>query len=120
MSDQQTDSAPQVMDFDTFATQRGASFADFGDAGAHSPAGHMPKSNWRRLMKALAERDEELAQRRSELREEYQRLVAEGKVRPPSHIERLLVIANGHEDRAQTHAARRALAKRGIDWRAER
>ena len=120
MIDRQTDAAPQVIDFETFATMRGASFADYGDAGAHSPAGHMPKSNWRRLMQALAESNAELAQRRSELREEYQRLVAEGKVRPPSRIEELLVIANGHEDRAQTHAARRVLAKRGIDWRTER
>jgi len=79
----------------------------------------MPKSNWRRLMKALAERNAELAKRRSELWEEYQRLVAEGKVRPPSRIEELLVIANGNEDKAQTHAARRVLAKRGIDWRTE-
>jgi hypothetical protein len=120
MADLQTDAPPQVIDFETFAAMRGASFADFGDAGAHSPAGHMPKSNWRRLMKALAEQNAELAKRRSELREEYQRLVAEGKVRPPSRIEELLAIANGHEDRAQTHAARRVLAKRGIDWRTER
>jgi len=120
MAELHADAAPQVIDFETFATQHDASFADFGDAGAHSPAGHMPKSNWRRLMKALAEQNAELAKRRSELWEEYQRLVAEGKVRPPSRIERLLEAANGHEDRAQTHAARRVLAKRGIDWRAER
>ena len=118
MSDQQTDAPPKIMDFETFATQRGASFADYGDAGAHSPAGHMPKSNWRRAMQAMAEHNAELAQRRSEVWEEYQRLVSEGKVRPPTHIERLIEAANGHEDRAQTHAARRLLAKRGIDWRA--
>lgn len=118
MTDRRT--TPQVIDFETFAAQRGASFADFGDAGAHSPAGHMPKSNWRRLMRALAESNAELAKRRAELREEYQRLVAEGKIRPPTSIERLIEAANGHEDRAQTHAARRVLAKRGIDWRTER
>jgi hypothetical protein len=118
MTDRRT--TPQVIDFETFATQRGASFAGYGDAGAHSPAGHMPKRNWRRVMRAMAERNAELAQRRAELREEYQRLVAEGKIRPPSRIEELLAIANGHEDKAQTHAARRVLAKRGIDWRTER
>jgi len=111
---------PQVIDFETFATRHGASRLDYCEDGAVSPAGHMPKANWRRKMRTLAERNAELAQRRSELWEEYQRLVAEGKVRPPSRIEELLVIANGHEDRAQTHAARRLLAKRGIDWRAER
>lgn len=111
---------PQIIDFETFATRHGASRLDYCEDGAVSPAGHMPKSNWRRQMRTLAERNAELAKRRSEAREEYQRLVAEGKVRPPSHIERLLEAANGHEDKAQTHAARRALAKRGIDWRAER
>ena len=120
MIDRQTDTAPQVIDFETFATLRGASRLDYCEDGAVSPAGHMPKSNWRRVMRTLAERSAELTRRRSELWEEYQRLVAEGKIRPPSHIERLLVIANGHEDRAQTHAARRLLAKRGIDWRTER
>ncbi len=65
MTDRRT--TPQVIDFETFATQRGASFADYGDAGAHSPAGHMPKRNWRQAMRAMAERNAELAQRRSEL-----------------------------------------------------
>jgi hypothetical protein len=46
--------------------------------------------------------------------------VAAGTVRPPSRIERLLEIANGDESKEQTHAARRVLAKRGIDWRTER
>jgi len=36
MADRQTDAPPQVIDFETFAAMRGASFADFGDAGAHS------------------------------------------------------------------------------------
>ena len=108
---------PEVIDFETFATQHGASRLDYCHDGTVSPAGHMPKANWRRVMKTVAECNAELAKRRSELREEYQRLVAVGKVRPPSRIEELLAIANGHEDKAQTHAARRLLAKRGIDWR---
>jgi hypothetical protein len=118
MTDRST--TPQVIDFETFATQHGASRLDYCEDGTVSPAGHVPKSNWRRQMKTLAEHNAELAQRRDELLEEYQRLVAEGKVRPPSRIEELLVIANGHEDKAQTHAARRVLAKRGVDWRTER
>lgn len=117
MADQRT--TPQVIDFETFAAMRGASRLDYCHDGAVSPSGHMPKSNWRRLMQALAERNAELAQRRAELWEEYRRLAAEGKVRPPTRIERLIEAANGHEDKAQTHAARRVLAKRGIDWRTE-
>jgi len=120
MADRQTDASPHVIDFETFATLRGASRLDYCEDGAVSPAGHMPKSNWRRVMRTVAERNSDLAQRRSELLEEYRRLVAGGKVRPPSRLERLLEAANGHDDKAQTHAARRVLAKRGIDWRTER
>ena len=120
MTDVLNDAPQQVIDFETFATRHGASRLDYCEDGAASPAGHMPKSNWRRKMRTMAERNAELARRRSELLEEYQRLVAEGKVRPPSRIEELLVIANGHDDKAQTHSARRVLAKRGIDWRAVR
>lgn len=118
MAELYADDVPQVIDFETYATRHGASRLDYCEDGAASPAGHMPKRNWRRVMKTRAERNAELAKRRSELREEYQRLVAEDRVRPPSRIEELLAIANGHEDRPQTHAARRVLAKRGIDWRA--
>lgn len=118
MTELHADAAPQVIDFETFATMHGASRLDYCEDGAVSPAGHMPKADWRRKMRTLAERNAELSQRRAELWEEYQRLVAEGKVRPPSRIEELLVIANGHDDKAQTHAARRVLSKRGIDWRA--
>lgn len=114
---QQNDALPQVIDFETFAAQRGASRLDYCEDGVVSPAGHMPRANWRRVMRTVAERSADLFRRRSELWEEYQRLMAEGKVRPPTRIERLIEVANGHEDRAQTHAARRVLAKRGIDWR---
>ena len=120
MDELHADAAPQVIDFETFATMHGASRLDYCEDGAVSPAGHMPKSNWRRVMQTVADRNAELAQRRDDLWEEYRRLVAEGKVRPPSRIERLLEVANGHEDKAQTHAARRVLAKRGIDWRSRR
>lgn len=117
---QQTDALPHVIDFETFAAMRGASRLDYCHDGAISPAGHMPRANWRRVMQTVADRNADLAKRRSELWEEYQLMVAEGKVRQPTRIERLIEAANGHEDRAQTHAARRVLAKRGIDWRAKR
>jgi hypothetical protein len=44
---------------------------------------------------------------------------AEGGACSPERIDRLREAANGPEDKEQTHAARRVLAKRGIDWRAE-
>ena len=54
MAELHADAAPQVIDFETFAAMRGASRLDYCEDGAVSPAGHMPKSNWRRLMRSLS------------------------------------------------------------------
>lgn len=56
-------------------------------------------------------------QRREAARAEYRQKVAGGELRKPTNIESLMKTAKGHEDNAATHAARRALKKRGIDWR---
>src|SRR5690606_38018808 len=111
MIDLRVNNTPQVIDFEAFAAQRGASRLDYSDDGAVSPAGHMPQSNWRRQMTTRAERNADLSQRRAELWEEYQRLITERKMRPPSRVEKLLEVANGNEDGAQSHAARRVLGK---------
>ena len=60
----------------------------------------------------------EYAARREAAIAEYAQLVAEGKLREPTAVERLLKAAAGHEDLDSTQAARRALEKRGIDWQA--
>lgn len=58
----------------------------------------------------------EYSQRRESARAEYFNLVENGKIIPLSDIDRLLVAARGHEDLESTHAARRSLEKRGVDW----
>lgn len=55
--------------------------------------------------------------KREQLRQEYRTLVSKGKITPPSNIERLFRTAKGHSDNESVRAARRALAKRGYDWR---
>lgn len=57
------------------------------------------------------------AEKRQAAVDEYNRLLEEGKIQSPTKEERLLKVARGHEDNEATHAARRALEKRGIDWR---
>ena len=57
------------------------------------------------------------AEKRAAARNEYEALVAAGKVRPPTNVEKLLRTATGHPDNASVQAARRVLTKRGIDWR---
>ena len=48
--------------------------------------------------------------------QEYKKLVETGVLRDKTKIERQITIAQGHEDLESTQAARRLLAKRGIDW----
>ena len=51
---------------------------------------------------------------------EYRQLVTEGKIREPSRVELLMKTAHGHEDNPATHAARRVLTKRGVDWQTKK
>ena len=57
---------------------------------------------------------------RARLREDYNRLVSSGQIRQPTRIEQLMQTAQGNSDNEAVRAARRALEKRGIDWRRRR
>ena len=59
----------------------------------------------------------EYSQRRSDAIKEYEALVESGKVRKPTQIESLLKAAHGRSENEAVQAARRALKKRGYDWR---
>ena len=104
---------PQVLTFEQFATQRGASRQDIGEAGFHCGAAHIPKRARAAQMRRQNAKDDDLLRRRSELRAEYDRLCAAGEVRPPTHRERLEWAANGDPDKESTQAARRTLARLG-------
>lgn len=55
--------------------------------------------------------------KREEAKAEYRALVEKGEIRDKTRIEKLLTTAQGHSDNAAVQAARRALEKRGIDWK---
>lgn len=100
----------KIMSFEQFAAQMCASRQDFGDAGLHRSASHISRRTWESMVDAQARKDNELAERRVELRAEYQRLVAEGHIIEPTPEHRLTEAAKG--ETAQAAAARRILAKR--------
>lgn len=54
---------------------------------------------------------------KQEARREYRQKVERGEIRPPTALETALQVAQGNADSEQTQAARRLLAKRGVDWR---
>lgn len=55
--------------------------------------------------------------KRNQARREYQRLVSSGKVRPPSNAEKAWKTAHGLSENRAVQAARRVLAKHGVDWK---
>lgn len=64
---------------------------------------------------------------KEEARKEYRQKIARGELREPTkqeakerEIAKLIKTANGHEDNPSVQAARRLLAKRGVDWRTDR
>lgn len=60
------------------------------------------------------------SERREAARAEYRKLVNSGMVRPPTSVERALRTARGNPDNESVQAARRALKKRGYDWKTGR
>ena len=54
---------------------------------------------------------------RNPARREYKRLVSSGKVRPPSNAEKAWKTAHGLSENRAVQAARRVLAKHGVDWK---
>lgn len=55
--------------------------------------------------------------KRNQAKREYQRLVSSGKVRPPSVAEKAWNNAHGLSENRSVQAARRLLAKHGVDWK---
>ncbi len=74
--------------------------------------------NQRKAMeKEAAQARNDYAARRASAKAEYASKVKAGEVRQPTNIESMMKAASGHQDNAATQAARRALKKRGYDWR---
>lgn len=105
----------KVMTEEEYLASKGYGRQGFGDVA-------LAKGNYRnRAGQAILSRqnrkDVEYQNRRTELRAEYNMLVRSGKIREPSIVEQLLKAAKGRSENESVKAARRALAKRGIDWR---
>ena len=105
----------KVMTEEEYLASKGYGRNGFGDVA-------LAKGNYRnRAGQAILARqnrkDIEYQNRRTELRAEYNMLVRSGKIREPNIVERLLKVAKGRSENESVKAARRALAKRGIDWR---
>ena len=107
------------LSLDEFLGLRGlrAPISDYMDDKLRIPHGETARQKAQREKSAASAADDYAARRRAAI-QEYEEKVRSGEITPKSTVDQLMATAHGHEDNASTQAARRALEKRGIDWRA--
>lgn len=106
---------PLVMDEETYLATHGASRFGIGEPALHK---NIPYGNVRqKLIESQSKKDLELINKREQLRQEYKAKVAKGEIRPPTRVEKLLRQAQGMSELESVKAAKRLLAKMGIDWK---
>lgn len=111
-------SRASVMSLDEYMGRKGVSspVSGYMDDKMKIPHGETQRQTERREKEAAHARAE-YDKRREAARAEYKALVDSGKVRPPTEMEKRLKVAQGRSENAAVQAARRVLARRGIDWR---
>ena len=108
----------EVLSLDQFLAQHGVSapISDFMIDKLKIPHGLTARQEQQFHKEAEAARNAYHNKRDAAI-EEYERLMAEGKIRKPTMIEEYLRKAQGHPDKPSVQAARRCLLKRGYDWK---
>lgn len=114
------DSGVVRMSLDEYLGRQGLSapISDYMDDKLRLPHGETQRQRARREADANAAADDYAARRQAAI-QEYNQKVQAGEITPKSRIERLIETARGHDDNESVQAARRALEKRGIDWRVD-
>lgn len=109
---------PKKTTLDEYLGARGLSspISDYMDDKIRNPHG-MTERQKKQFQKDAAAAADEYQKKRSAAIKEYQAGVKSGKIVEKSRIDVLLDRARGHEDNEATQAARRALKKRGINWK---
>ena len=101
----------KVIDEETYLNINGASRQDIGDSSLHKNKGNNSDKTWSKIVNNQAKKDSILIEKREILRKEYHTKVALGELRPPTRLERLISISQGHEDNASVIAAKALLEK---------
>lgn len=102
----------EIIDFETFAIQRGAGTAEYSEPGLHRLNSSVSDAARRKAIARHQARIDKITRRRDELRVLYDSLVEAGEIRPPTQNEVLQAAAMGHQDNESTQAAARVLARR--------
>ena len=111
-------SSVRTMTEEQYLGAMGYGRSGFGDVALAK--GNYRNGSGRAILQRQNQKDMEYFNTRARLREDYNRLVSSGQIRQPTRIEQLMQTAQGNSDNEAVRAARRALEKRGIDWRRRR
>lgn len=108
----------QTMSLDEYLGTKGLSspISDFMDDKMRIPHG-LTQRQKKQLEKEASVARNEYAEKRQAAIAEYNSKVESGQIKQPSRIDSLVRQAHGHSDNPSVQAARKALEKRGIDWR---
>ena len=105
-----------IIDMETFLAMNDAGRQLIGDSALHKNKGRNSDKTWKKMVDYQNQKDSVLCDKREQLRQEYEKMVENGEIRPPSRFERLIRVANGMDDLESVQTARRLLLKRNIDW----
>lgn len=108
-------SSVRTMTEEQYLGAMGYGRSGFGDVALAK--GNYRNGSGRAILQRQNQKDREYSNRRESLRQEYNRLVSSGEIRQPTRIEQLMQTARGNSDNEAVRAARRALQKRGINWK---
>ena len=89
----------------------------FGEYQDDKIIGHVKVLHSKATKKDYERTSEEYWKKREAARNEYKEKIKNGELRNKTEIEKSLTKAQGHDDLPSVQAARRMLAKRGIDWK---
>lgn len=104
-------SSPRVMTEEEYLNSKGYAFMGYAEAGMHRSSKNVSERQKRQQINLVQERAREYDNKRAELRQEYNRLVEQGKIRKPTQYEQALKISKGNPERADVQAAKRLVEK---------
>ena len=104
-------STPRVMTEEEYLNSKGYAFMGYSEAGMHRSSKNVSERQKRQQINLVQERAREYDNKRAELRQEYNRLVEQGKIRKPTQYEQALKKSKGYPSRSDVQAAKRLVEK---------
>ena len=104
-------SSPRVMTEEEYLSSKGYAFMGYSEASLYVSNPNVSERQKRQNINLVQSRAREYDNKRAELRQEYNRLVEQGKIRKPTQYEQALKKSKGDPSRSDVQAAKRLVEK---------